>query len=342
MEIGKHFFIFSYMIAFFLGIIVMTLNWLLYRKVRITHLKGVQFFYIILFIHIVINFIYFYKAYFIALWEWRLVILLMVNISLVISLTTGLHVISPFLQEEEKRRDRLLLALGAFYVISYSFIRWIHPNAAVTFHGIGHSLIFVGSNFLFTLAGCIYCLKYMKKILNMITTNDDRFLLILLNAFIGIYLIFNFVIDTYYGMIEDKARLWGINAYHLSIYIYLGWNVLWIISYYRRIVYHSEGNEFNKMEVESAETEQVEIEIELPEVVEPEEEGLLTLDMAAEIYHLTSREKELAALVFAGYGNSKIAETLCISENTVKRHLSNIYHKMEINNRVELIKRLKP
>jgi DNA-binding CsgD family transcriptional regulator len=54
-------------------------------------------------------------------------------------------------------------------------------------------------------------------------------------------------------------------------------------------------------------------------------------------YCLTEREMEIIELVYEGYGNQDIGEDLCISVNTVKKHLSNIFGKMELKSRSQLI-----
>ena len=51
---------------------------------------------------------------------------------------------------------------------------------------------------------------------------------------------------------------------------------------------------------------------------------------------LTSRERELVCLVAKGLRNKSIANTLSISEGTVKIHLHNIFQKLRINNRTAL------
>ena len=51
---------------------------------------------------------------------------------------------------------------------------------------------------------------------------------------------------------------------------------------------------------------------------------------------LTRREREIAEPAARGFSNREIAEELCITETTVKKHLSNIFEKLEINSRERL------
>lgn len=51
---------------------------------------------------------------------------------------------------------------------------------------------------------------------------------------------------------------------------------------------------------------------------------------------LTDREREVAALVGEGMRNKEIAERLFISERTVKTHISNIFQKLDLSDRLEL------
>lgn len=56
---------------------------------------------------------------------------------------------------------------------------------------------------------------------------------------------------------------------------------------------------------------------------------------------LTAREKEIALSVSVGKSNRQIADHFKISEATVKTHLSSIYKKLEIKDRVGLVLYLK-
>ncbi|MBU5426403.1 response regulator transcription factor [Tissierella pigra] len=53
------------------------------------------------------------------------------------------------------------------------------------------------------------------------------------------------------------------------------------------------------------------------------------------INSLTKREYEVLILIAEGLNNKDIAENLYISEKTVKNHVSNIFKKLDINDRVQ-------
>lgn len=68
----------------------------------------------------------------------------------------------------------------------------------------------------------------------------------------------------------------------------------------------------------------------------PEEVAWLTV--AA--YGLSPREEEVVGLVVRGFTNRQVSRTLFISEHTVQRHLSNIFEKVGVRSRKNLLKRL--
>lgn len=59
-----------------------------------------------------------------------------------------------------------------------------------------------------------------------------------------------------------------------------------------------------------------------------------------EQYDLTERESEIVEYILEGYSNQNIGDLLFISSNTVKNHIYNIYKKMDIKNRFELMSKI--
>ncbi len=57
-------------------------------------------------------------------------------------------------------------------------------------------------------------------------------------------------------------------------------------------------------------------------------------------FDLTSREIEVLNLISQGFKNSEIANSLFVSQNTIKTHIKNIYVKLDVKNRVEALRRV--
>ena len=54
-------------------------------------------------------------------------------------------------------------------------------------------------------------------------------------------------------------------------------------------------------------------------------------------YGLTAREVQVASAVVQGMSNTEIADAMCISTNTVKEHFKNIFRKMQVSSRGEML-----
>jgi DNA-binding NarL/FixJ family response regulator len=65
----------------------------------------------------------------------------------------------------------------------------------------------------------------------------------------------------------------------------------------------------------------------LPETSQPEPQGLTSL---------TQREREIACMVAAGESNKIIARHLNITDRTVKAHLTTIFQKLQVHDRLQL------
>lgn len=56
---------------------------------------------------------------------------------------------------------------------------------------------------------------------------------------------------------------------------------------------------------------------------------------------ITKREFEILCEIFKGKSNKQICKALEISENTTKYHIKNLYSKMDVNSRTELLSKIR-
>ncbi len=57
-----------------------------------------------------------------------------------------------------------------------------------------------------------------------------------------------------------------------------------------------------------------------------------------EEYNLSKREIEIVEFIINGFSNNEISNELAISISTVKKHINNIFNKLDVNSRTQLIK----
>lgn len=72
----------------------------------------------------------------------------------------------------------------------------------------------------------------------------------------------------------------------------------------------------------------------------PLAEGGRITPACREEFGLSQREAEILEKLLEGLGNQDIADTLFISRKTVENHLYNIFQKMEVKSRVQLVQKL--
>ena len=70
-------------------------------------------------------------------------------------------------------------------------------------------------------------------------------------------------------------------------------------------------------------------------------DSIQEMDNKRDTPRLTHREVEVMTLLEKGHTQKEIAEALCLSQNTVRRHLQNSYNKLGENNKISAINRVK-
>ncbi len=74
------------------------------------------------------------------------------------------------------------------------------------------------------------------------------------------------------------------------------------------------------------------------EVFVPKDEFLLDEKKLAQL-NISKREYEVLQLISKGMSNQQIAESLFVSENTIKKHISSLFLKLDVARRTEAIRK---
>ncbi len=70
------------------------------------------------------------------------------------------------------------------------------------------------------------------------------------------------------------------------------------------------------------------------------DDDLSKFDKNCNIYNITQREKEIIILISEGFAYKEIGEKLNVSEKTIAKHKQNIFTKLSVSNKIELLNKL--
>jgi DNA-binding CsgD family transcriptional regulator len=326
-DISKHFFISLYIVSFFLGIVLLTLNQIYIVRTKDVLYKKLQYYNWTFWAHIMINFIYFYGLYFWSAWEIKHYILLVLNTGYVVFIFFTFYMLQGFSGINIPRWKTILISSSAFYVgIFFLF----YEDAKV----FAQDLIWDKTLIVFLICVCVlgfsilFCciVLVLKWVRQKAKLRNDLLIPVFCVALMA-YSVFNAYVDISFCFFKERTSVWGINVYNLSIIFYLILNIASIPLLYRREPFINAiagNNSESALEAGSATLV-----------------SKSTISEFAQKFHLTFREAEIIELVCRGKSNPDISQILFISNNTVKHHVNSIFKKTGVKNRYELISQLK-
>ena len=326
-DISKHLFIMFYIVGFFIGIILLTLNQIYISKTHNECYGKLQYFNWSFFGHIAINFIYFYGLYFYISWEVKDFILFLVNACFTAFIFFSIQMMQSFGGYRIPKGRPLLIAAGVFYIVAYTLSYKAVENEAHHIHLKLSLIIFIMSELFLIGVVLVCCLKLLIHWAGNNNEDGSRLLIPVFSFGTIAYTLFNAYVDICFYFFDDRTLIWGINIYNLTALYYIVLNLVSI-----PLIYHQKN--FLKPLLEK---------VDAPSLSEGVKIDLLpaTLSDSAEKYHLSARETEVLNLICRGKSNPDISITLFISNNTVKHHVNSIFKKTGVKNRYELLSILK-
>lgn len=318
-EVLKHVINFLYIISFLIGVSGITLAILLAKRYESELYKWLLAFVLTFFLYEVTNFIVFYRAIFVMQWEINVTIVFLSDICLVALLYSWVELIGRVASVEVKNKlfDNSFKFFSIMYVLvgiltylygmeqDYNLTTWgkvsiISMDSIVSLFAIGGSSFYLAK-------GLKVADQVTKRVLLILVTAMYLFIFLFYNE--DLYLILNFVFF-------DSFDIYAIEPVTV---LYLLLSILFIIYVFNEelLIKAKEPDRALRLDWNG--------------------EGKLTIVAIGAQYGLTEREKEVLLMVYEGHSNLKIAELLCISPFTVKRHINNIFRKTAVKTRVELI-----
>lgn len=201
-----------------------------------------------------------------------------------------------------KNQKKWMLTIGILILLSYSF-RFFYPN--------------INSIFVFPYLILDKIEKYNKIIKILVLFGFCFFWYRSSRKVIRISRFFSLLFIIAYGFSVIVVIInWNIKPYELSyVFNILSWSIyllaplIWI-----QYIYLPYAQSLSKLIGQNSD-----------------------FDSIYKKYNISPREKEIIELIIDGKSNNEIKETLFISYHTVKNHLSNIYEKLNVKNRHELV-----
>lgn len=258
-----------------------------------------------------INFVLFFSRQFSAISSISSILLVAHDFIYVIFLLCWVRYLETFMgMGEGKSTKNVILVAGILYGIL-----WIIVYAAFTNQsghvvgGMGKALALIAEVvLLISTVGCT--IFYLYPSIKMHVSQKKTYLFIIATPmmiyFVGFFL---YDVDAIFGLAGPQKWMWY--PFDMVILLSILVNIVNIVFFYPKLILGNEpiNDEFVKG----------------------------SIDKISQQFLLTAREKEVVCQIYKGYTNSDIAEQLTISMYTVKRHINNIFKKLDIKNRAELI-----
>lgn len=186
------------------------------------------------------------------------------------------------------------------------------------------ALLIVLDFFPFESKDFVYFAYMMQRVLLMVVMIDCSFLIIRSRAKIPLaiklfsigFALSSIALIIWITHIEfrmfDEKQIIALNAWYIVFsLLFFSWNLIQALIQFD--LFKTEAVEFEKKELEDF----------------------------LKKYEITKREHEIIEYLMEGYSYKKIAEVCFISYHTVKVHIYNLYRKLEVSGKVELINKVK-
>lgn len=266
-----------------------------------------------MFVRILVKMVYFYVEYYVLPWHLNILFNSLMDTTYVISLFLSLDVVCSRLRMSFPRKQLYIIA-SILYVAGFAAISflWVDraSNHLILIEEGTPQLLYNANETLFLVVALAAALSIVRRARG----TDARKLAAAISATVIAYAIYVFFWDVSFT-VPGVDALRHIKPFD-GVLFFAGVLAI-IIALYCPVV----------LEL-AVEEQRQRASGQLP---------IVDLGAFAESYRLTAREAEVLELLVQGKSSSQVAEDLVISVNTAKRHAYNIYRKIGVGSRWELL-----
>lgn len=332
----RHIVVFIYIFGSFLGMTGMFLYWLTSKKKALKNeaeCVRLRKFMISTFLIGLISFFTFYTQYIMFLQPTNTVYRILDYLFWVCFIFYWIDYLDSMVDGVLLHKIKSIVKYGCLGYI----VIWIFSTAQIwdidfTIVNLSSRMLFVVLDILFCLLSMLVVVIYVIRGQLQVESRLSGFYISAVSMALMVYAIWQFMhyIELFSGLSTPKA--WELNPLNATAFFLFFTNLITLI-----YVYH---NDFAALFLAQGEEARPAGDAARPaaektDPSDPAQPATLT-DIASE-HNLTPREAEVMAYVFKGFNNAEIADELYISQNTVKHHIYNLFKKLEVSNRIELI-----
>lgn len=314
MGLAIDFYYFIYIAVIVLGGVTLPLTLILQLKEKDKYHKALALFVGAIFIYMITDFVTYYFIGETVSDGLKFAMITVSDIFFCALTLAWMYLIQVFIGAEHIIKLRYLIILTAAYavisqVLSISLGRYSsYSMFLVVEEGMG-SVLLQWSNVAYVVAVIIVCLWSALYVGKTTHEKKSQWLKLLLILSLMIYMLYVAVWD-YMTWFRPEEKLINIYALDPMLLLYAFLSAAVIFYFYKKDPLKISGSQ-----------------------IAPEE----AVKVIVRRYSLSDREAEVLDLLNMGQSNMQIAAELSISENTVKRHVNNIFKKTDTQSRHELI-----
>lgn len=305
---------FIYITVIILGGITLPLTFILEIKERDKYHRALMLFIGFIFVYMIADFVTYYFIGETVSADWKFALITVSDILFCALTLAWMYLIQVFIGADHIVKLRYLVLLTVVYavvsqILSISLGRYSsYSMYLVVEEGLG-SILLQWTNLAYVLVVIIVCIWSTFYVIKTTGARKSQMPKLLMILSLLIYMIYVAVWD-YQTWFKAEEKLIDIYALDPMLLLYAFLSATIILYFYKKDPLKLSGSQ---VAAEDA------------------------VKVIVRRYGLTEREAEVLELINMGQSNMQIAAELSISENTVKRHVNNIFKKTETQSRHEII-----